>query len=71
MRQNWDFEKPIIELEKKIEGIKKFSEEKNVDLSSEISDLISKLKNLKKDIYSKLSPWQKIQISRHPKRPTT
>ncbi|MDP8290151.1 MAG: acetyl-CoA carboxylase carboxyltransferase subunit alpha, partial [Candidatus Susulua stagnicola] len=42
-----------------------------VDLSSEISDLISKLKNLKKDIYSKLSPWQKIQISRHPKRPTT
>ena len=71
MRQNWDFEKPIIELEKKIEGIKKFSEEKNVDLSSEISDLISKLKNLKKDFYSKLSPWQKIQISRHPKRPTT
>jgi len=71
MVQSWDFEKPIIELEKKIEGLKKFSEDKEVDLSSEISDLTSKLKNLKKDIYSKLSPWQKIQISRHPNRPTT
>jgi len=71
MIQSWDFEKPIIELEKKIEGLKKFSEDKAVDLSSEIIDLTEKLKNLKKGIYSKLSPWQKIQISRHPQRPTT
>ena len=69
--QSWDFEKPIIELEKKIEGLKKFSEGKAVDLSSEIIDLTEKLKKLKKGIYSKLSPWQKIQISRHPQRPTT
>jgi len=71
MMQSWDFEKPIIELERKIEGLKKFSEDKAVDLSSEIIDLTEKLKNLKKEIYSKLSPWQKIQISRHPQRPTT
>jgi len=71
MMQSWDFEKPIIELERKIEGLKKFSEDKVVDLSSEIIDLTAKLKNLKKEIYSKLSPWQKIQISRHPERPTT
>jgi len=71
MIQNWDFEKPIIELERKIEGLKKFSQEKAVDLSSEIVDLTEKLKNLKKEIYSKLSPWQKIQISRHSQRPTT
>lgn len=71
MIQNWDFEKPIIELERKIEGLKKFSEDKAVDLSSEIVDLTEKLKNLKKKIYSKLSPWQKIQISRHFQRPTT
>lgn len=71
MMQSWDFEKPIIELERKIEGLKKFSEDKAVDLSSEIIDLTEKLKNLKKKIYSKLSPWQKIQISRHPQRPTT
>ena len=71
MMQSWDFEKPIIELEKKIEGLKKFSEDKAVDLCSEIIDLTEKLKKLKKGIYSKLSPWQKIQISRHPQRPTT
>ena len=71
MIQNWDFEKPIIELERKIEGLKKFSEDKAVDLSSEIINLTEKLKNLKKEIYSKLSPWQKIQISRHSQRPTT
>ncbi|MFH1504293.1 MAG: acetyl-CoA carboxylase carboxyltransferase subunit alpha [Candidatus Omnitrophota bacterium] len=69
--QNWDFEKPISELEKKIEGLKKFSEEKKVDISSEISNLHQKLEILKKETYSQLTPWQKIQISRHPNRPTT
>jgi acetyl-CoA carboxylase carboxyl transferase subunit alpha len=71
MMQSWDFERPIIELERKIEGLKKFSVDKAVDLSSEIADLEAKLRNLKKEIYSKLSPWQKIQIARHPERPTT
>ncbi|MFH1519444.1 MAG: acetyl-CoA carboxylase carboxyltransferase subunit alpha [Candidatus Omnitrophota bacterium] len=71
MIQSWDFEKPIIELEKKIEELKKFSLEKGVELSSEIGNLDSKLKKLKKEVYSQLSPWQKIQISRHPNRPTT
>ena len=71
MIQSWDFEKPIIELERKIEGLKKFSADKTIDLSSEIVDLEEKLKALKKEVYSKLSPWQKIQISRHPERPTT
>jgi len=71
MIENWDFEKPVLELEKKIEELKKFSSEKDVDLSSEISNLEKKLKTLKKGIYSNLSPWQKIQIARHPKRPTT
>lgn len=69
--QGWDFEKPIIELEKKIEELESFSLDKGVELSSEISNLNNKLKSLKEDIYSKLTPWQKVQISRHPKRPTT
>ncbi|MFO8052565.1 MAG: acetyl-CoA carboxylase carboxyltransferase subunit alpha [Candidatus Omnitrophota bacterium] len=69
--QGWDFERPIIELEKKIEELQSFSEEKNVELSSEIIDLEKKLKSLKKDIYSNLTAWQKVQISRHPRRPTT
>ena len=71
MMQSWDFEKPIIELERRIDGLKKFSADKAIDLSSEIIDLEEKLKTLKKEVYSKLSPWQKIQISRHPERPTT
>ncbi len=69
--QGWDFEKSIIELEQKIEELRLFSQEKKVDLSAEILRLEKKLKSLKKEIYSSLTPWQKIQISRHPKRPTT
>lgn len=71
MIQTWDFEKSIVELEKKIEDLRKFSLDKKVELSSEINHLEEKLKKLKKEIYSQLNPWQKIQISRHPNRPTT
>jgi acetyl-CoA carboxylase carboxyl transferase subunit alpha len=71
MVQYWEFEKPIVELENKIEELKKFSAQKKVDLSNEISNLEKKLKNLKKEIYSNLTAWQKVQIARHPNRPTT
>lgn len=69
--QGWDFEKPVLELEKKIEELRKFSIEKEIDLSSEIARLEEHLTNLKKQIYSHLSPWQKVQIARHPARPTS
>lgn len=71
MIQNSDFDKPIVELENKIEELRRFSAKKDIDLSTEIGNLEKKLKNLKKEIYSHLSPWQKIQLARHPKRPTT
>jgi len=71
MAQNWDFEKPIVELEAKIKELKRFSEEKDIDLSLEIKNLGSKLERMKKEIYSGLSPWQRVQIARHPSRPTT
>ncbi|MCP4653019.1 MAG: acetyl-CoA carboxylase carboxyltransferase subunit alpha [Candidatus Omnitrophica bacterium] len=71
MMQGWDFEKPVVELEDKIEELKKFSSDKGVNLSAEIKNLDKKLSILKKEVYSKLTPWQRIQISRHPKRPTT
>lgn len=48
MIENWDFEKPVVELEKKIEELRKFSQEKDVDLSTEIDNLEKKIKNLKK-----------------------
>lgn len=68
--QTWDFEKPIVELEERIKGLKEFSETKQIDLSAEISDLESKLSALKKKIYSNLNSWQKVQIARHIQRPT-
>ncbi|MFA5090613.1 MAG: acetyl-CoA carboxylase carboxyltransferase subunit alpha [Candidatus Omnitrophota bacterium] len=66
-----DFEKPVIELEKKIEELRKFVSEKKIDLSSEIKRLEDKLSTLRRDTYSNLTPWQKVQIARHPKRPYT
>jgi len=66
-----DFEKPIFELEKKIEELKRFTSQEDIDLSSEIKKLEIKLKEVKKDIFENLTPWQRVQIARHPKRPYT
>ncbi|MCK9595536.1 MAG: acetyl-CoA carboxylase carboxyl transferase subunit alpha, partial [Candidatus Omnitrophica bacterium] len=68
---NLDFEKPIAELEKKIHELKSFTADKKIDLSSEAKKLEEKLETLKKDIYTKLTPWQRVQIARHPQRPYT
>jgi acetyl-CoA carboxylase carboxyl transferase subunit alpha len=66
-----DFEKPIIELERRIEELKGFTAHKDIDISGEIKRLEEKLANIKKDIYDNLTPWQRVQIARHPKRPYT
>jgi len=66
-----DFEKPIIELEKKIQELKTFITEKKIDLSSEVRRLEDKLEHLKKNTYNNLSAWQRVQIARHPQRPYT
>ncbi|TRZ95343.1 acetyl-CoA carboxylase carboxyltransferase subunit alpha [bacterium] len=66
-----DFEKPIIELEKKIQELKNFISAKKIDLSSEVKRLEDKLEYLKKDTYGNLTAWQKVQIARHPQRPYT
>ncbi len=66
-----DFEKPIIELEKKIQELETFTSHKKIDLSSEVKRLEEKLGHLKKDIYGNLTPWQRVQIARHPQRPYT
>lgn len=63
-----DFEKPILELERKIEELKSFTSAKRIDLSSEIKKLEEKLDKLKQDTYRSLTPWQRVQIARHPKR---
>jgi acetyl-CoA carboxylase carboxyl transferase subunit alpha len=65
------FEKPLLELNAKIVELKKFTEEKGIDLSEEIRKLEDKAAQLEKDIYGNLTPWQRVQIARHPERPTT
>lgn len=66
-----DFEKPIVELEKKIQELKTFISEKKIDLSSEVKKLEERLEHLRKETYSNLSAWQKVQLARHPLRPYT
>lgn len=66
-----DFEKPIIELERKIEELKGFSAHKDIDIAGEVHRLEEKLDHIKKAVYDNLTPWQRVQIARHPKRPYT
>ncbi|HLG18855.1 MAG TPA: acetyl-CoA carboxylase carboxyltransferase subunit alpha [Bdellovibrionota bacterium] len=64
-----DFEKPIVELERKISELQEFSKEENVDIMEEVRKLQKKTKKLVDDIFSKLTPWQRTQLSRHAERP--
>ncbi len=66
-----EFEKPIRELQRKIDEMKRFSSENKLDVSEEISALEQKLENMTREIYSSLTPWQRIQLARHPDRPYT
>jgi len=64
-----DFEKPIIELETKIDELKQRSSRDGVDFTDEVSKLQKKVEQLQKNVYSNLTPWQKTQLARHPRRP--
>lgn len=66
-----DFEKPLEELETKIEELKKLSDGTEIDIASEIKRLEKKVKELRTEIFSNLTPWQKTMIARHPERPYT
>jgi len=71
MRYYLDFEKPIEELELKIEELRRLSDGKDLDITSELKKLEKKVKDLRSDIFSNLTRWQKTQIARHPERPYT
>jgi len=66
-----DFEKPILELEAKINELRNFSSHRNVNLASEIKKLEDKLGKMKTEVYGNLKAWQRVQIARHPQRPYT
>lgn len=66
-----DFEEPLQELEEKIIQTKEIGENTDVDMSDKIAELESKLNEKTKEIFSNLTPWQRVQLSRHPDRPYT
>src|SRR5262245_48540174 len=66
-----DFEKPISDLVDQIEKQKQIGEKNKVNVSVAVRQLEIKLEETRKNLYSKLTPWQKVQLSRHPDRPYT
>ena len=66
-----EFEKPLEKLYEQLEKIKQVGEEGDIDVSQNIKDLENKIKSETKEIYSNLTGWQKVQLSRHPERPYT
>lgn len=66
-----DFEKPLEDLTNQIEKIKILAEKNKVDMSASIKELEITIENTRKGIYKNLTPWQRVQLSRHPDRPYT
>ncbi|WNS81739.1 acetyl-CoA carboxylase carboxyl transferase subunit alpha [Domibacillus sp. DTU_2020_1001157_1_SI_ALB_TIR_016] len=66
-----EFEKPVRDLQEKIAELKNFTSSSDVDLSDEIEKLELRLKKLEDDIYNSMTPWDRVQMARHPNRPTT
>ncbi len=66
-----DFEKPIVELERKLDEMRELNREERPDLTQEIEALEERVSTLRTSIYSNLTRWQRVQIARHPQRPYT
>ena len=64
-----EFEKPLRELVRQLDELRQRSIETNVDVANEIRAIERKVETMQREIYSNLTPWQKVQIARHPKRP--
>src|SRR5476649_2594766 len=71
MEALFEFEKPIVNLEKKLQELRELAKQEGVDFSTEITILEKKVATLIDETYSKLTPWQRVQLSRHPNRPYT
>jgi acetyl-CoA carboxylase carboxyl transferase subunit alpha len=66
-----DFEKPIADLIEQMEKLKQVADKSKVDVSKSLEELEEKIKEKRKEIFSNLTPWQRVQVSRHPERPYT
>lgn len=71
MEPFFEFEKPIVSLERKLQDLRELATQENVDFTDEIAVLEKKVAVLIDETYSKLSPWQRVLLSRHPNRPYT
>ena len=71
MSHDLEFEKPIVEIERKIEELKNLTSDKKLDFEPELKRLEARLEKMKKEIFNQLTPWQRVQLARHPKRPFT
>ncbi|MHA6260658.1 acetyl-CoA carboxylase carboxyl transferase subunit alpha [Sporosarcina sp. CAU 1771] len=71
MGKTLSFEEPIIRLREKISELEEFTASSDVDLSDEIGTLKERLKKLEIEIYENMEPWDRVQVARHPQRPTT
>jgi acetyl-CoA carboxylase carboxyl transferase subunit alpha len=70
METGWlEFEKPIIELEQKIDDLRAFADKENLEFSEELRRLESRAQKLRDEVYANLTSWQRVQIARHPRRP--
>jgi acetyl-CoA carboxylase carboxyl transferase subunit alpha len=65
-----DFEKPLVELEEKILSLQQSASENDVDVSEEVDRLRKQVQKKSKEIFGSLEPWQRVQLARHPRRPT-
>ncbi|TVQ17927.1 MAG: acetyl-CoA carboxylase carboxyltransferase subunit alpha [Leptolyngbya sp. DLM2.Bin15] len=66
-----DFEKPLVELESRIDQIRSLAEENDVDVSEQLRQLETRASQLRQEIFSSLTPSQRLQVARHPRRPST
>ena len=66
-----DFEKPLLELERQIDELKRVGEERQIDVAEELTALQGKLDALREEIYRNLTPMQRVSVARHPRRPYT
>jgi acetyl-CoA carboxylase carboxyl transferase subunit alpha len=73
MKNHLDFEQPIVELQAKLDALTKTSlpSSVEVDFQSEADQIRAKIEDTRRSIYSNLSPWQRVQLARHPRRPYT
>jgi len=66
-----EFEKPLLELEREIDDLKRVGAERGLDIAAELGQLEGKLATLQQEIYARLTPMQRVMIARHPRRPYT